>query len=468
MSNHRTPLTYHIETWGCQMNVHDSEQLADALERVGYSRAEGPESASVIVLNTCSVREKAAQKVFTRLGRLAGLKSGGRALRPPNGKALHEPLLCVAGCVAQQEGQEIIERQPLVDLVLGTRRTFEIGDLVERVRNGEGPLISTDLETAVIEPPDEPANRLSPWKAYVTIIEGCDNFCAYCIVPLVRGREKSRDSGSILEEVSRLVASGVLEIELLGQNVNSYRDDQGVDFTELLRRVAETANLRRLRFTVSHPRDFTPRLASLISKIPIICRHLHLPLQSGSNRVLKAMGRGYTREQYLEKLTHLRSLIPEITLSTDLIVGFPGETTEDFQDTLSMLKTVRYDATFSFMYNPRPGTRAAQLKDDVSDDEKHHRLQELLKLQKAIQTDLHRSLVGCELEVLVEGESRRGRGQFFGRDGGNRVVNFNYAPQALKVTGDPADPRGRLVKIKVTKAHPNSLSGTLVGFEDMP
>lgn len=451
--------TYHIETWGCQMNVHDSEQLADSLQRSGYRRAAEPESASVIVLNTCSVRDKASQKVFTRLGRLAALKVPG---------SVATPLICVAGCVAQQEGEEILERNPAVDLVLGTRRAGEIGALLERIWNDEGPLVSTNLDSASPGRVDEPIHRLSPWKAYVTIIEGCDNFCAYCIVPLVRGREKSRELGHIFEEVDLLLAGGVREIEFLGQNVNSYLDSDGNDFSTLLKKTAARPRLDRLRFTVSHPRDFTPRLARLMAENRrVICRHLHLPLQSGSNRVLKAMGRGYSREEYLEKTGHLKSLIPDIAISTDLIVGFPGESEEDFQQTLSAMEEVRYDATFSFMYNPRPGTRAFGLLDDVSDEIKRHRLARLQDLQKSIQMEIHRTLVGQELEVLVEGESRKGGGQFFGRDSGNRVVNFDYSPSP-EPSLRPADPRGRLVRVRVSRPHPNSLFGELLSVEDMP
>lgn len=461
-------LTYFIETWGCQMNVHDSEQLADALQRSGYTLADGPESASVLVLNTCSVREKAAQKVFTRLGRLAGFKTAGHpGAGPRPAGTVNAPLLCVAGCVAQQEGEKILKRNPGVDLVLGTRRTAEIGELLERIRLGEGPLVSTNLGSGKHRNNEKPLHRRSPWKAYVTIIEGCDNFCAYCIVPLVRGREKSRRKADILEEISRLVGSGVREIELLGQNVNSFIDG-GDDFTGLLREVAETKGLDRLRFTVSHPRDFTPGLARLMAeKSPVICRHLHLPLQSGSNSTLKAMGRGYTREAYLEKIVHLRSLIPDIAISTDLIVGFPGETEDDFQMTLSIMRTVRYDATFSFIYNPRPGTRAARLQDDVPVETKKRRLSELQALQKSIQVEIHQALVGQELEVLVEGKSRRGGAQYFGRDSGNRVVNFEY-DVSMAGTGSPADPSGRMVRIRVTRSHPNSLFGEMLSIEDRP
>ncbi len=451
--------TYHIETWGCQMNVHDSEQLADSLQRSGYERAEDSDSASVIILNTCSVRDKAAQKVFTRLGRLAALKD-----REPG----IGPLICVAGCVAQQEGEELLERIPTVDLVLGTRRAGDVGDLLERIWNNEGPLVSTDLGSEKHPQTNKPIHRRSPWKAYVTIIEGCDNFCAYCIVPIVRGREKSRKLDDILEEIDQLLAGGVREVELLGQNVNSFRDSGGHDFADLLEMASEKPGLRRLRFTVSHPRDFTPRLARLMAeKSGVVCRHLHLPLQSGSDSVLQAMGRGYSLEDYLEKIGHLKSLIPDIAISTDLIVGFPGETEEDFRQTLSAIQSVRYDATFSFMYNPRPGTRAARLEDDVSDETKRQRLARLQELQKSIQVEIHRLLLGAELEVLVEGESRRGGGQFFGRDSGNRVVNFDYAAPAER-SGWPADPCGRLAHVRVTRSHPNSLFGEVLSVEDMP
>ena len=460
--------TYFIETWGCQMNVHDSEQLADALQRSGYTRATEPETASVIVLNTCSVRDKAAQKVFTRLGRLAMLKMERRpGAGPSASEAVTVPLLCVAGCVAQQEGEEILERRPGVDLVLGTRRTSEIGQLLDRIWLGEGPIVSTDLGSEKYRRNVEPIHRLSPWKAYVTIIEGCDNFCAYCIVPLVRGREKSRGTEDILEEIKRLVDGGVREIELLGQNVNSFND--GVDdFVALLRKIEATEGLDRLRFTVSHPRDFTSQLARLMAeKATKICRHLHLPLQSGSNAILEAMGRGYSREEYLSKISHLKSLVPDMAISTDLIVGFPGESEDDFQMTLSAMRTVRYDATYSFMYNPRPGTQAARLPDNVSTETKRRRLSELLELQKSIQVKIHDALVGQELEVLVEGKSRRGGAQYYGRDSGNRVVNFDYvAPEGG--SDRSTDPSGRLVRIRVTRAHPNSLFGEMESIEDMP
>lgn len=461
-------LTYFIETWGCQMNVHDSERLADALQRSGYSPANNPESAAVIVLNTCSVRDKAAQKVFTRLGRLTRLKQAKHSGAIPSPSAAGTgPLLCVAGCVAQQEGLDILSRCPGVDLVLGTRRTAEIGDILERVWAGEGPLVSTELDSDTHQHQLEPIHRLSPWKAYVTIIEGCDNFCAYCIVPLVRGRENSRDADHILEEIQSLVRSGVREIELLGQNVNSYNHGRH-DFSSLLRRSAAIQGLDRLRFTVSHPRDFTPGLARLMADHSnVVCKHLHLPLQSGSDAVLLAMGRGYTRESYLQKIAHLKSLIPDISISTDLIVGFPGETENDFQSTLSAMRAVRYDATYSFMYNPRPRTRASRMPDDVPPEIKKRRLADLLELQKQIQIEIHQALVGHELEVLVEGKSRRGGDQYFGRDSGNRIVNFDYAPTSESHPW-PVDPCGKLIRIKVTRSHPNSLFGEVASMEDMP
>jgi len=438
--------SYHIETWGCQMNVHDSEKLAGALEREGYVRAESAERADLILLNTCSIREKAAEKMFSELGKLRKLKRQNPRM-----------LIGVCGCVAQQEGQGIFNRAPHVDLVLGPRATGSLGAMLERLRAGAaGEQRSIDLEqrSDSIDFPHQRIRRLesNPAKAYVTISEGCNHRCTYCVVPRTRGAEICRDMDSIVEEVTALAQQGRLEVEFLGQTVNAYRDAAGRTLAELLLEAAKIDGISRIRFTTSHPAHMTERLMDAIAAAqPKVCPYLHLPLQSGSSAVLKSMKRGYDREGYLRKIESLRKRIPGILLGTDIIVGFPTETEEDFEQTLSLLAEVRFDTVYSYAYSARPATRALELDDPIPLERKMERLRLLQARQKEIQEGRNQIWVGRLLEVLVEGKSKRNASRWSGRTPENRVVNF---------TGESAP--GRLERVRILSATAFSLRGELV------
>lgn len=431
--------TFYIETFGCQMNVHDSEKVAGALVARGYRMTTDLKSADWIFYNTCSIRENAAQKVFSRLGTL-------KEASDANGKRIG-----VLGCVAQQEGERIFDRASHVSLVCGSASYGKIGELIDRVEAGERRVAGTSLDTdECFETPL--TSRGNPHRAYITIIEGCDKACSYCVVPFTRGPERSRSSASVLAEARQLANLGYTEIQLLGQTVNSYHDPSTarLSFAELLLRVAETPGLRRVRFTTSHPRDFGPEIVRAIEESPALCNHVHLPVQCGSNRVLSRMKRTYTREEYLEKIAWIRSAKRAISISTDMIVGFCGETREDFDETLALLDAVGYDQVFSFKYSPRPRTSAGKLEDSVSEEEKRARLQELQERQRAIQLRRHQALIGGEVEVLVEGYQPKLQ-QAVGRMSSNHVVNF---------PGDPAWP-GSYMRVRITGAGPNSLVGEL-------
>ena len=440
-------MKYLIETYGCQMNVHDSERMAGLLEQAGYEATEDDLDADVIVLNTCSVRERAEEKLFTRLGeiRQQGLERGAR------------PIVAVAGCVAQQEGSSILERSKAVDVIIGTQNIKRLPILVQDAAvRGAGH--GTAVDIAPLDDVSFPlgiARRADPAKAYVTIIEGCNEFCAFCVVPYTRGHERMRSWSAIVDEARRAVADGAKEIQLLGQIVNHYQapDDAACDFAELLARLDAIEGLERIRFASPHPRHVTPRMIEAMRSLPTVCRHLHLPVQSGSTRLLKAMRRRYTREEYLELVHALREAMPDIALSTDMIVGFCGETAEDFADTLSLTSAVRYHSMFSFKYSPRPNTLARKrLADDVPDEEKTRRIVELQALQKEIQGALYREAVGRLEPVLVDARSRRRDWELSGRTSGNTIVNF---------AGDPAW-IGHIVPVRITGANPNSLRGEAV------
>ncbi|HXH05650.1 MAG TPA: tRNA (N6-isopentenyl adenosine(37)-C2)-methylthiotransferase MiaB [Vicinamibacterales bacterium] len=445
---------YLIETFGCQMNVHDSERMAGLLERAGYAPAADPADADVIVLNTCSVREHAERKLYARLGelRIAAARTGRR------------PIVAVAGCVAQQEGERLAHRAPGIDIVLGTQSLKQLPDLVARAHEQIArrprrviPLVDVNPYEDVSFPLGV-ARRGDPVKAYVTIIEGCNDYCAFCVVPYTRGHERMRPAAEILAEVAEAAASGRREIHLLGQIVNHYQapDLPGCDFAGLLERVHAVPGVDRIRFASPHPRHVTSRLIEAIRDLPAVCKHLHLPVQSGSTRILRAMRRRYTRDSYLALVDRVRAAIPDITLSTDIIVGFPGETPADFEETLSLLERVRFHSVFSFKYSERPHTLAAKrLPDDVPEAEKGRRLAELQARQREIQEALHRAAVGRRFEVLLEAPSRRGAGEVAGRTTGNVVVN---------VPGDPGW-IGRMVDVRITDAGPNSLRGHIIGGE---
>ena len=431
---------FYIETFGCQMNVHDSEKVAGVLIARGYRPVSTPDDAEFIFYNTCSIREKAAQKVFSRLGTFRKNREGNRKV------------FGVLGCVAQQEAENIFERAPHVSLVCGSASYPRLPDLLAELETGHRRVTGLDLETEDCFE-TEMTRRDNRYRAYITIIEGCDKACSYCVVPGTRGPERSRPSDKILAESTRLAGEGFTEIQLLGQTVNSYCDPSParMSFPELLSRVAETPGIRRVRFTTSHPQDFTREIVEAIDSHPALCDQIHLPVQSGSNSVLKRMLRTYTREQYLEKIHCIRSARRTISISTDIIVGFCGETVDDFQQTLSLLRKVGYDQVFSFKYSPRPKTPAGRFQDSVPEEEKGRRLMILQELQREIQIQRNKDCLGREYEVLVEGFHPR-LGQAMGRTTSNRVINF------------PGDPSwvGKYMTVRVTASGPNSLVGQRV------
>jgi tRNA-2-methylthio-N6-dimethylallyladenosine synthase len=431
--------SFYLETFGCQMNDHDSEKVSGVLIGRGYRAVESPAEADLVLYNTCSIREKAAQKVFARLGDWKTTSNG--------------KIIGVLGCVAQQEGEEIFERAPWVSLVCGSASYRRLPELIAEIESGGRRVTGLSLDTdETFE--TELTRRDNPIRAYITIIEGCDYSCSYCVVPHTRGPERSRASDAVLSEARRLADAGYTEIQLLGQTVNSYRDPtaRGMNFVELLLAVAAVPGIRRVRFTTSHPNDFTREIVAAIDSIPALCNHIHLPVQSGSTPVLRAMGRTYTREQYLEKIAWIRSARRPISLTTDVIVGFPGETEEDFQATLSLLDTLQCDGVFSFKYSPRPNTPAQSMPDAIPEEEKSKRLAVLLEHQRQIQIKRNSTLLGAQFEVLVDGRHDN-RDQWTGRTTSNRTVNFVSARPSLL---------GEYVQVRITRAGPNSFVGEQV------
>ncbi len=427
--------SFFIETWGCPMNVHDSERLADHLLRAGLTEASSSSEADLILLNTCAVREKPAQKIRNRVDQLSG--TGNR------------PAIAVCGCVAQQEGQAFLEQSDSVVLVLGPRRLDQLGALLPRIAAGER-LVVTGFDEA---PPEDPhlGFRATPYRGMVTVAEGCDEFCTFCVVPYTRGREASRPLETVLAEVRYLVMGGVSEILLLGQTIDSYRCPRtGTDFAGLLAAVAEFPDLMRLRFLTSHPRHFNDRVIDVLTRYPHLSRYIHLPFQAGSDRVLARMKRRYTRGEYLDLIARIRRAIPSANLSTDVIVGFPGETEDDFSQTLELLQYVRFGQVFAFAYSPRPRTPAARYEDQVPETVKSDRLRRLFELTDRIERELNESLVGTVQEVLIDGDSRRSARDWQGRGADNRVINF---PK----TGDDAP--GDIVPVRITAAGAHSLYG---------
>jgi tRNA-2-methylthio-N6-dimethylallyladenosine synthase len=487
--------TFYLETFGCQMNVHDSEKVVGTLVQQGYRQVETVEQADLILYNTCSIRDKAEQKVFHRLADYKKLQRQGKKFG-------------VLGCVAQQEGEKIFERAPHVSLVCGSASYRKLPEMLIQLENAQ--LENTQLEESrasdlrrqtsdtwfedsraaevggpkseVRRPRSEVLVRITglddrqtdecfeteftartnPHRGYITIIEGCDKFCAYCVVPFTRGKERSRTSDSVLAEARQMADLGYTEIQLLGQNVNSYQDPTGSaagksgkrrSFAELLAAVGEVPGIKRVRFTTSHPRDFGRDIIEAIDAVPALCDHVHLPVQSGSTRVLDAMQRLYTREQYLERISWMKSAKRDIAITTDIIVGFPGETEADLDETLSLLEQVGYDGVFSFKYSPRPNTPAIHLEDAIPDQEKARRLEVLMAKQKEIQSTRNKKYIGSTTEVMVEGHNEA-RGQWIGRTSQNKTLNFT-APQ-------PTAPRvGSYVPVRVTGSFPNSLVGEI-------
>jgi tRNA-2-methylthio-N6-dimethylallyladenosine synthase len=446
------PRKYLIETFGCQMNIHDSERMAGLLEQAGYEATSDDRDADLIVINTCSVRERAEEKLFTRLGEIRHMaaEEGGR------------PVVAVTGCVAQQEGSQILRRSKAVDVIVGTQNLKRLPMLVDEAL--ERPASGRAEPAIAIDPVDDVsfplgiARRSDPVKAYVTIIEGCNEFCAFCVVPYTRGHERMRPVSDILADARHAVATGAKEVQLLGQIVNHYQapDDPSCDFAALLERLNGLHGLSRIRFASPHPRHVTPRMIAAMRDVPAVCRPLHLPVQSGSTRVLAAMRRRHTREQYLELVARLREAMPDIALSTDMIVGFPGETEADFADTLSLAAAVRYHSMYSFKYSERPNTLALKrMPEDVSDEEKTRRIVALQSLQRDIQGALFAEAVGRTFDVLVDSRSRRRDWELSGRTSGNTVVNFSGNPEWI----------GRTVPVRITAANPNSLRGEALALD---
>ncbi len=436
----------YIQTYGCQMNQYDSERIAQVMARMDYLQTERIETADLILLNTCSVRDKAEQKVYSALGRWKELKEQREGV-----------IIGVGGCVAQQEGENLLKRAPHLDLVFGTHNIYKLPQMVERVQALRGQPVETDFyrDPSYMEDPDG-RTKFQGSRAFVTIMQGCNKVCSFCIVPHVRGREVSRPSAKIISEVESLVRRGVKEVMLLGQNVNSYgKTSEGeISFAELLHRVNAVEGLQRIRFTTSHPQDLSPELIEAFATLEKLCEHLHLPVQSGSDSVLARMRRGYNRKEYLHRLRLLKDRCPQVALSTDIIVGFPGETDEEFESTLELLRQVSYDEIFSFNYSPRPQTVSAKLyNDDVPEEVKKERLKRVQSLQQAISLRKNRQKIGDVEKILVEGISKLKNGQIMGRTRANRIVNV-AGPHTLV---------GSVVPVRITGATANSLLGELLG-----
>jgi len=432
--------TFYLETFGCQMNAHDSEKVVGTLVSEGYRQVPTVEEAGLVLYNTCSIRDKAEQKVFHRLADYKKYEKQGKKFG-------------VLGCVAQQQGKEIFEKAPYVSLVCGSASYRNLPEMLVQLETGNRRVTGLDDRQTDECFETEFTARTNPHRGYITIIEGCDKFCSYCVVPFTRGKERSRTSDSVLAEAFRMADLGYTEIQLLGQNVNSYKDPAGKkSFAELLNSVGEVPGIRRVRFTTSHPRDFGKDIVDVIDANPTLCDHVHLPVQSGSTRMLGAMQRLYTRDQYLERISWVKSAKRDISLTSDIIVGFPGETEADFEETLSLLDEVQYDAVFAFKYSPRPNTPAIGLEDAIPDHEKSRRLALMQERQRSIQQRRNQKHLGEQVEVMVEGKNEA-RQQWIGRTSQNKTLNFT-ARQELGL--------GSYVPIRVTTALPNSLVGEML------
>ncbi len=441
-SKGRAPLAL-TETYGCQQNENDTERIRGMLKECGFEFTDNQNEADLIIYNTCAVRENAEQKVFGRLGILKHLKES----RP-------DLVIGVCGCMVQQEHipSEIKKKHPQVDLVFGTHALYKFPELLFNTLHGSKKVFSTeDSEGYIAE--GIPVLHDDNNKAWVSIMYGCNNFCSYCIVPYVRGRERSRKSADIIEEIKSLVSSGVTEVTLLGQNVNSYGKDldENIDFSDLLAMVNEIEGIHRIRFVTSHPKDFGEKLINTMETCNKVCHQLHLPFQAGSNRVLREMNRGYTKEEYISKINLLKERIPDIALSTDVIVGFPTETNEDFEETLNVLKEVEFDNIFSFIYSRREGTPAAKLDFVLSEEQIHKNFDRLLEVQNEISLKKNLAFVGKTVEVLVDGQSKNDSSMLSGRMENTKIVNFPGS----------ASLKGKYVKVKITEAHTWSLNGEI-------
>src|ERR1700723_261009 len=435
--------TFYLETFGCQMNAHDSEKVVGTLLAQGYRQVPTVEEAGLVLYNTCSIRDKAEQKVFNRLADYKKYRAQGKQFG-------------VLGCVAQQEGEKIFERAPYVSLVCGSASYRNLPRMLVQLEAGSSRVTGLDDRMTDECFETEFTARTSPHRGYITIIEGCDKFCAYCVVPFTRGKERSRTSASVLEEARQLADLGYTEIQLLGQNVNSYRDSSGrKSFAELLVAVASVGGIRRGGGSTFPPRDFGRDIIEAIEAVPALCDHVHLPVQSGSTRVLDAMSRLYTRDEYLERISWIQAARRDISLTSDLIVGFPGETEWEFEETLSLLDLVGYDSVFTFKYSPRPNTPAMKLEDAIPEEEKSRRLAVLNERQKQIGSRRNQRHIGQVLEVMVEGKNTA-RGQWVGRTSQIKVLNFT-APAGVELA------TGNYVDVGVTGCFPNSLLGELAG-----
>ena len=436
-----------IKTFGCQMNEYDSAKMADVLGAAqGYEPTDDPEQADLILFNTCSVREKAQEKVFSDLGRVKHLKARGT-------------LIGVGGCVASQEGEAIIARAPYVDVVFGPQTLHRLPELLAERQRAQAPQV--DIRFPEIEKFDHlPPARVEGASAFVSIMEGCSKYCSYCVVPYTRGEEFSRPFDDVLTEVAGLADQGVKEVTLLGQNVNAYRGPMGdsgeiADFALLIEYVADIPGIERIRYTTSHPNEFTPRLIEVYGKVDKLVSHLHLPVQHGSDRILMAMKRGYTAMEYKSIIRKLRAVRPGLSLSSDFIVGFPGETAQDFDKLMKLIEDVGYDASFSFIFSPRPGTPAANLHDDTPHEVKLQRLQHLQAVVEQHVRAISASRVGTRQRILVEGPSRRNPHELMGRTECNRIVNFDAGPRGARLAG-------QMIEVDITEALPHSLRGRVV------
>ena len=436
----RVSNTFYIETFGCQMNAHDSEKVVGTLVREGYQQVTDEADAGLILYNTCSIRDKAEQKVFHRLNEYKKLQGEGKRF-------------AVIGCVAQQEGEKIFEKAPYVSIVAGSSSYRNLPQMLQRLEAGETRITGLDDRQTDETFDTEFTARSNPHRGYITIIEGCDKFCAYCVVPYTRGKERSRTSASVIAEAQRIAALGYTEIQLLGQNVNSYVDPSGKrTFAELLSAVGEVNGIQRARFTTSHPRQFTKDIVDAIDAMPSLCDHIHLPVQSGSSAVLRAMQREYTREWYLERIAWTKAARRDISLTSDIIVGFPGETDKDFEDTITLLDQVGYDAIYGFKYSPRPNTPAIHMVDSIPEEVKIERLAILNARQREIQRTNYQRHLHQTMTVMVEGHNTA-RNQITGRSSQNKTVNFAC---------DTLPAPGSYIDVRITQVFPNSLVGEAI------
>ena len=432
---------YKILVYGCQMNIADAERMEGQLQAAGYARTEETANADIILINTCCVRETAEDKVYGKIGEVKKIKEKNPKL-----------IFGIAGCMAQKEGDNLMRRAPHIDFVLGTGKVQELTRIIAEIRAEHSPVVDVALSDSEIAE-DLPVARGGKFSAWVPIMYGCNNYCTYCIVPYVRGRERSRAPEEVVAEVRRAVAEGYREVTLLGQNVNSYgKDHKAADFADLLRMVDEVEGIRRVRFMTSHPKDISDKLIDTIKSGTHICEHIHLPVQYGSSRILKAMNRGYTVEKYRERALRVREALPDASLTTDLIVGFPGETEGDFAEMLAFLREMRYDSAYTFLYSKRSGTPAATMESQVPDDVKHVRLSLLMEAQNTISREINDRLLGAQLEVMVEGASKNDPAVWSGRTRTNKIVLFPHG----------AEQEGDFVQVRITQPQTWVLKGEVV------